>query len=106
MATYSPDALNEPESFTFTADGNALVQVKIDGTNLVGADVLNVQIAIDSTGDNIVYAYTDMGENETEQGWYTPHFIVMDGKTLTLTLEQTAGTVRTIDYSIDYLMDT
>jgi hypothetical protein len=97
--TYSPDALNEPESFTFEATTVSDVQVFVNIAPLQSGDILSYTLTGDMSGASGV-ATSKQLVPDTETLQYSPKFTVQPEQTVTVTLSQTAGTPREINLEI------
>lgn len=99
MPIYEPEALNAPETvYSLTLAKAGVVQMFVDTTNLAADDVLNVKVASDITGDMRVAINSDCGVNTRDPLMVSYTFVQNAGKTIQMTLEQTAGTPKSVKW--------
>lgn len=84
-------ALNTPQTVaSYTATGKTLAQLTVDLSALSGADVLNIKVADNTTGNMRNFVDADRGP-ETEAA--KSYMVLLDaGDSLQVVFEQTAGT--------------
>lgn len=101
MAEFTPSSLNAPETvFTHTFASKGTAQVYVNGSSLQSGDVLNIKLSTNVTGTAGNAVNASITVNNVDPVEYTGHFSQKAGNTVTLTLEQTAGTLRTVEWEV------
>lgn len=101
MPTFTPAALNTPSDvIDYTATSKVILQISVDSTNLAGSDILNVKLSDNTTGSLVNMVNEDLTVNSVDPLMKSWAIILQSGDNFTMTLEQTAGTLRTFNYAI------
>jgi hypothetical protein len=98
--TYTPESLSDPLTITVTTAEPAIAfYIALD--NMSGTDALLVTSEIDGGGTRSkTYTVADITADDTSLNsiWYA----IEAGQSFTLTLQQTAGTLRTWPYTVAF----